>query len=174
MAFGIDDALTAATTGLKCVETLVEILRRYRSVKTDYDLEKLLGEVRNTALSRINDADLALAQFERTLIERGVDLEMRLSDVISRTSIWHPFEQHRLNQIQKRFNEFSDSVYCAIGDIATLARCRGQTEDLGLAVVQSAGAKHAFQEKLLRARSLKEQIGLLRSQLVQQKVQLSR
>jgi hypothetical protein len=174
MAFGIDDALTAATAGLKFTETLVDLVKRYRGVKPDHDLEELLGEVRNTALSRINDADLALTQFERTLVERGVDLRMRMSDVISHTTHWRPFEQYRVGQIHKRFNEFADSVYCAIGDIAALARCRGQTEDLGLAVVQSTRAKHAFQEKLLNAGSLKEQIELLRSQLLQQKVELSR
>jgi hypothetical protein len=174
MAFGMDDALTAATAGLKLTETLVEIIKRHRHVTPDSDLEKLLGEVRNTAISRINDADLALTQFKRMLVERHIDLGMRLQDVISKTSMWHPFEQHRLNQIQRRFNEFSDSIYSAIGDVAALARCRGKIEDLGIAVVESAKAKHAFQERLLSAGSLEEQIELLRNQLIQHKADLDR
>ena len=36
------------------------IVKRYRNARTDYDLKKLLGQVINTAISRISDPDLAL------------------------------------------------------------------------------------------------------------------
>lgn len=174
MAFGIDDALTAATAGLKITETLVEIIKKHRGRKNEPDFERLLVEVKSTALSRITDADLALTQFERTLVEKDVNINRRLSDVIRNVSIWRPFEQHRLTQVQRRFNEFADNVYLAIGDIAALARCRGQTTDLGIAVVESIEAKHEFQRGLLSAHSLQEQITLLRNKLAQLKVELSR
>jgi hypothetical protein len=56
MAFGIDDALTAATAGLKITETLVEIIKKHRGRRNEPDFERLLAEVKNTALSRVNDA----------------------------------------------------------------------------------------------------------------------
>ena len=172
MAFGIDDALTTAATAINLTNTLIETFKRYRKSEKDPDLERLLEEVRVTALARINDADLALAQFERTLVERKIDLEKRLADVIAATPFWRPFEQFRLNQMRKQFNNFSDSVYSAIDDIAALLRCRERTQDMGAAVVESTKAKHDLHVKLLHASSVKEAIELLRVQLAQHKAAL--
>jgi hypothetical protein len=42
-----------------------------------------LTSVRVTALQRLDDADLVLAQLERTLKEKGVDLDKALDEVIN-------------------------------------------------------------------------------------------
>src|SRR5437764_3439813 len=107
MAFGIDDALSAAVGGIKLTDTIVEIVKRYRKADKDPDLELLIEEIRLTALRRIDDADLALAQFERTLIDAKVSIDKRLQDVIAETPFWRPFQQHRLSQFHKQFNYFS-------------------------------------------------------------------
>jgi hypothetical protein len=98
MAFGIDDALSAATGGIKLTDTIVEIVKRYRKTDKDPDLELLVEEIRLTALRRIDEADLALAQFERTLIDAKVNIDKRLQDVIAETPFWRPFQQHRPSQ----------------------------------------------------------------------------
>jgi hypothetical protein len=125
------------------------------------------------ALARINEADLALAQFERTLVERKIDLTKRLTDVIAETPFWRPFEQFRLGQIRRRFNSFSDSVYSAIDYIAALLRCRQETQEMGAAVVDSTKVKHDLHARMLNAGSLKEAIELLRAQLARHKGALS-
>jgi len=173
MAFGIDDALMTAAAGISLTETIVETIKKYRREKKDIDIERLIEEVRVTALGRIDDADLALVQFERMLIEKKVDTHKRLSDVISDTPFWHPFEQHRLSQIQKRFNEFSDRIYSAGDDIAALVRCRDQTGAMGIAIVQSTKAKHELHFRLLSAHSLDEAIQLLRQKLAEHKAALT-
>jgi len=174
MAFGIDDALSLATGGIKITETVVETINRYRKSKLDYDLELLLEEVRVTALRRIDEADLALTQFERTIVEKKVDIDQRLRDVIAKTPFWQPFEQHRLSQIQKQFNQFSDRIYGAVDDIAALVRCRQETGEMGAAIVASAEMKHDLHAKVLGAKSLREAIELLRAQLKRHKAALTR
>jgi hypothetical protein len=172
MAFGIDDALAAAAAGIDLTNTLVETIKRYRGKQKDPDLEMLLEEVRLTALRRIDEADVALAKFERMLVDTKVDLNKRITDVIADTPFWRPFEQHRLNQIHKNLNAFSDSVYSAGDDIAALLRCRGKTEEMGAAIVESAKHKHALHEGLLYAKSLKSAIDILREELVRHKAAL--
>src|SRR5215472_15396433 len=99
------------------------------------------------------------------LFDRNINIDRRLSEVIAETPFWKPFEQRQLSQIRKRFNEFSDSIYSAGDDIAALARCREQTEDMGISVVQSVREKHELHAKLINANSLSEAVGLLREQL---------
>jgi hypothetical protein len=173
MAFGIDDAITIAIGGIKLTETIVEIIKRYRHTKDDIDLGLLIKEIQMTALKRIDDADLALYQFERMLVERGVDIRQPLPDIINATPFWRPFEQHRLSQILKRFHQFSDSIASSIEDIAALVRCAGKTQEMGEAVVTSTKIKDELQAKLLSASSLKEAIDLLRKTLGEQKLALS-
>lgn len=172
MAFGIDDALEAAAAAIKITETLVETLKRYQNNKEDYDLKRLLEEVRLTVLSRIDDADLMLSQFERTLVERNIDIKRSLNEVIAATPFWKPFEQYRLRSTRRSFNNFSDSVYSAIDDIAALLRCRERTKEMGAAVVASSSIKHDLHEKILNASSLREAIALLRAQLARHKIEL--
>src|SRR5215831_9939907 len=99
MAFGIDDALMTAAAGISLTDTVVKTIEGYKRAHQTKDLELLLEEVRVTALRRIDEADLALTQFERMLVQKNVDIDKRLSDVVAATPFWHPFEQHRLNQI---------------------------------------------------------------------------
>ena len=172
MAFGIDDALAAAAAGIDLTNTIVETIKRYRGKEKDPDLEMLIEEVRLTALKRIDEADAALAKFERMLVETKVDLNKHITDVIAETPFWRPFEQHRLSQIRKGFNAFSDSVYSAGDDIAALLRCRGKTEGMGAAIVESAKHKHALHEHLLYAKSMKQAIDILREELVRHKAAL--
>jgi hypothetical protein len=169
MAFGIDDALGAAAAGIELANTIVETIQRNRGKGKDPDLELLIEEIRLTALTRIDDADRALVKFERMLVDTKVNIDKRITDVIAATPFWRPFEQHRLNQIHKNLNAFSDSLYSAGDDIAALLRCRGQSDSMGAAIVESAKQKHALQEGLLFAPSLRRQIQILREELVRQK-----
>jgi hypothetical protein len=172
MAFGIDDALTTAAAGISLTDTIVDIVKRYSRKEVDPDFEVLLEEVRVGALKKIEDADLALIQFERMLLDKHINVDQRLSDVIAATPFWHPVEQRQLGQIRKRFNEFADSIYSAGDDIAALARCRGETEDMGKSVVETIRAKHELHARLLSAKSLKDAINLLREQLGRYKASL--
>src|SRR5437016_6379192 len=120
MAFGIDDVLMTAAAGISLTDTVVRTIEAYRTKGIPLDIELLIEEVRITALQRIDEADEALNQLERTLSERGVDPNMTLLDTISATSIWHPFESHRLKRIRRSFNALADAAYGAVDDIASL------------------------------------------------------
>jgi hypothetical protein len=169
MAFGIDDTLMAAAAAISLTDTLVQTVKAYRKKGVQLDIERLIEEVRVTALQRLDEADLALAQFERTLKEKGIDLDRTLEDVINTTPWWHPFEQHRLKRIRWSFNALADATYGASDDIAALVKCREQTREMGIAVVESAKAKHDLYSRLLNAKSVTEKIDLLRNELVRQK-----
>lgn len=173
MAFGIDDALAAAAAGISLTDTVVQTVKRYRKEGADYDLEILLEEVRLTALRRIDDADEALAQFERMLSEKGVHTDMSLMDIIADVPFWNPVEQFRLKKLRKRFNDFADSIYSACDDVAALARCRDRVRPMGEAIVESAHTKHQLHRALLDSKSLKESIDLLRARLNSQKEALT-
>jgi len=173
MAFGIDDALLTAAAGISLVDTCVQTIKAYRKKGAPLDIERLIEEVRITALERIDDADLALAQLERTLVERGVNIELSLQQAITAASPWHPFEAHRLKRIRRSFNALADAAYSATDDIASLVRCRDQTSAMGKAVADSARTKHELHAKLLAARSVKEAIALLRAELTAHKKALN-
>lgn len=173
MAFGIDDALATAAAGISLADTVVEIIKRHRKKKLDTDFEILLEEVRVTAIKRIDEADLALSQFERMLLDRKVDINRSLSDVIAETPFWNAMEQYKLGQIRRSFNEFADSIYSAGDDIAALVRCRHDTKDMGMSVVESTREKHRLHMELLNAKSLKQAIQLLRAQLAKYKTTLT-
>jgi hypothetical protein len=96
MAFGIDDALAAAAAGISLTDTCVQTIKKYQKQGNSLDIERLIEEVRITALQRIDEADVALAQLERTLVEKGVRMDRTLQEAISETSFWEPFEAHRL------------------------------------------------------------------------------
>lgn len=171
MAFGIDDAMMAAAAGISLTDTCVQTIKKYRKKDINLDIELLIEEVRVTALQRIDEADLALAQLERTLEEKKVT-DMTLQEAISRTPFWRPFEAHRLKRIRSSFNALSDAIYSAIDDIASLVRCRDQTSEMGAAVVDSAKTKHELQARLLGAKSVKDAISLLRAELKRNKESL--
>jgi len=143
MAFGIDDVLMTAAAAINLTDTCVQTIKAYRKKGIDLDIERLIEEVRITALERIDEADKALAQFERTLVEKDVNLDNTLQQAISATSFWHPFEAHRLKRFRRSFNTLADAIYSATDDIASLVRCRDQTSPMGVAVVASAKRKHA-------------------------------
>jgi len=169
MAFGIDDALMTAAAGISLTDTIVETIKKYRAKKIDYDFEQLIGEVKVSMLKRIDDADFALMQFERMLVDRGVDLNMSLADVIAKTSFWKPWEQRRLAQIRETLNNFSNTVYASGDDIAALARCKDQIREMGMSIVQTINSKHQLHQNLLNAKSLKEAIEILRNRLADYK-----
>ena len=169
MAFGIDDALTTAAAGISLADTVVQTVKAYRKKGVHLDIERLIEEVRITALQRLDEADLALTQLERTLVEKGVNLDMTLQQAIASTSWWRPDEAHRLKRIRRSFNTLADATYSAADDIASLVRCRDQTKEMGIAVVDSAKAKHELNSRLLNAKSVKAAIDLLRNELVRHK-----
>ena len=169
MAFGIDDALATAAAGISLTDTVVKTVKAYRKRGLEIDIEQLIEEVRITALQRIDEADSALTQFERTLMEKDVDLNQSLQELISSTPIWRPFEEHRLKRFRRSFNALADATYNATDDIAALLRCRDQTGDMGIAVVESAKHKHELHAQLLEARTFKDSINLLRSALLRHK-----
>jgi len=169
MAFGIDDAFMAAAAGISLTDTCVKTIQAYRKKGVALDIERLIEEVRITALQRIDDADMALVQLERTLGEREVDLGRTLQDTIAETPFWRPFESHRLKRIRASFNALADAAYGAADDIASLVRCRDQVSPMGAAIVDSGRAKHELHARLLSAVSVKEAIDLLRLELKRQK-----
>ncbi len=169
MAFGIDDALMTAAAGISLTDTVVQTVKRYRKKSGQLDIERLIEEVRITALERLDAADRALVQLERTLHEKGIKLDMTLQDVINSTPFWQPFEQHKLKRIRDNFNALADATYGASDDIAALVRCKDQTREMGNAVVESAKSKHELHSKLLNAKSVKEAIDTLRAELVRHK-----
>ncbi len=172
MAFGIDDALTTAAAGIGLADTVVQTIKAYRKKGVHLDIERLIEEVRITALQRLDEADLALTQLERTLVEKGLDLKMTLQQAIAATPWWRPDEAHRLKRIRQSFNALADATYSATDDIASLVRCRDQTKEMGIAVVDSAKAKHELNSRLLSATSVKAAIDLLRVELVRHKTAL--
>lgn len=172
MALGIDDALAAAAAGISLTDTIVKTVQSYRKKGAHLDIELLIEEVRVTALQRIDEADRALTQFERMLIEKDVDLDKTLQEAINSTPWWRPAESHRLKRIRRSFNMLADAAYDASDDVAALLRCRDQTGDMGIAVVESATMKHELGAQLLDAGSVKNAIELLRARLLQHKVLL--
>jgi hypothetical protein len=172
MAFGIDDVLSAAAAGINLTDQVVRIVKAYSKEKKPLDIELLIEEVRITALRRIDEADFALVQLERTLIERDVNLEKSLQEIIQETSFWKPFETFRLNRIRNAFNMLSDAAYNAVDDVASLVRCLDQTEDMGEEVATSAHFKHDFNQRLISSSSIRNSISLLRAELVRQKSSL--
>lgn len=173
MALGIDDALMTAASSISLADTLMDVIKKYRREKKDLDIEMLIEEVRITALKRIDDADLALVRFQRTIIDRGINIDKTISDVVKDTTFWRPFEQYRLTQLQKNFNSLSDSIYSAADDIAALVRCRDYTGPMSEAVVESISRKGEFVRAVINAPSLKEAIELLRAQLESYKKSLT-
>ena len=165
MAFGIDDVLTTAAAGISLTDTVVKTIKDHRKKGLDLDIERLIEQVRITALERIDDADRALSHFERLLGEKGVDPKKTLQDAISSTHWWRPDESHRLKQIRRSFNALADATYDACDDIAALLRCRQQTDGMGAAIVDSAKAKHELHSRLLNAKSVKDSIDILRAEL---------
>ncbi len=147
----------------------IETVKRYRKKGGQLDIELLIEEVRVTALERLDAADRALAQLERTLHDKRIDPNMTLQDVIKSTPFWQPFEQHKLKRIRESFNALADATYSASDDIAALVRCKDQTKEMGIAIVDSAKSKHDLHSKLLNAKSVKEAIDTLRSELVRHK-----
>jgi|ERR1035437_4050339 hypothetical protein len=172
MAFGIDDALAAAAAGISLTDTVVKTAKAYRKKGVDLDIERLIDEVRITALQRIDEADLALTQLERTLVEKGVKPEMTLQQAIAATPWWRADEAHRLKRIRRSFNALADATYSASDDIAALVRCRNQTSEMGAAVVDSAKAKHELNSRLLNAPTVKAAIDMLRGELLKHKLAL--
>ena len=161
MAFGIDDALMAAAAGISLTDTVVQTVQRYRKKGGQLDIELLIEEVRVTALERLNAADDALAQLEQTLSDKGIDPNKTLQEVIHSTPFWKPFEQHKLKRIRESFNALANATYSATDDIAALVRCRDQTQEMGIAIVDSAKSKHDLLSHLLNAKSVKEAINTL-------------
>ena len=60
MAFGIDDALMTAAASINLTDTCVQTIKAYRKKDINLDIERLIEEVRVTALQRIDEADLSL------------------------------------------------------------------------------------------------------------------
>ncbi|MGP1281459.1 MAG: hypothetical protein ACTS1X_00660 [Parasphingopyxis sp.] len=172
MAFGIDDALTAATVGIKLTDTVVRTIKRYRKQGQDIDIELLIEEVRTTALQKIEEADHALFEFESMLKRRNLNLELPMNDVVLQARWWNPVEQIQLKNIRAKFNAFSASVYDATDDIAALLRCRDQTTEMGVSVVESVEAKHELSRALLDSPSVQHSINLLREKLKEHKIAL--
>lgn len=169
MAFGIDDALSAAAAGINLADTVVQTVKAYRKKGLHIDIERLIEEVRVTALQRLDDADMALVQLERTLAEKNVDLNSTLQEAITATPWWRPDEAFRLKRIRSSLNALADATYSGVDDIASLVRCREQTRPMGSAVVDSAKSKHDLNAKLLAAPSVKAAIELLRQELLRHK-----
>src|SRR5436190_23078710 len=100
MAFGIDDVLNSAAAGIALTDTVVKTIKAYRKKGVPLDIERLIEEVRVTALQRLDEADMALVQLERTLVEKKVNLNSTLQEAIAATPWWRPDEAFRLKRIR--------------------------------------------------------------------------
>lgn len=165
MAFGIDDALTAAVGGVKLVDTITRIIKRYQKEKKDVDLGLLIEEIRVEALRRIEHADLSLMQLERMVRENGVDTDMPLGAIIEKCPFWRPFQSIRLKRIHKSFESLSDNIYSATDDIAALVRCNRTEQQMGIATIESYKAKNELIERLKETSSFSGQVKILRDEL---------
>ena len=172
MAFLVDDLLATAAAGINLSDTLVRVVRNNSRVKGPGEIEALLTEVRIEAVSRIDDAHSALNRFEQLLIEKGVDLDRGLNEIIAETPFWNVPENYKLNRAKKSLDSFADSTFRAFNDIAALVRCLGVTEPTGRAAVESAGVKHDFNRAFVLSETVGEKIGLLRRQLDVQREEL--
>ena len=172
MAFGIDDALQAAAAGISLTDTVVKTVKSYQKKNTLPDMERLIDEVRIAALEKIDEADRALVQMQRTLQEKKIDTSKTLLEVINATPWWRPDEEYRLRRIRQSFNALSDATYDATDDISALARCLNQTREMGVAIGDSARAKCELNSRLLGAKSVDAAIEILRAELTRHKLAL--
>jgi hypothetical protein len=174
MAIGIDDVLTLAKSALGPLGTIVETINAIKRKNPDKDIEQLIREAETSLVRRLAEAELALAQFERTLVEKGVNLDKPLGQVIAETAWWEPFEAYRMKNIRGEFHSLEDTAYNSVDDVAALLRCKGKTALMGEAVVQTAEAKHKFHKSMLEAPSVKAAIEILRKQFAEQRAALLR
>jgi hypothetical protein len=172
MAFGIDDTLMAAAASISLTDTMVSVIKKYKSDKVDLDIETLIEQVRCETIRRLNVADAALASFEKLLHEQDVDMGKPLIDVIRDTPFWNWSQRSTLKKVDRQISELHRSVYDAADDVAALVYCKDRTGSFGRAVVESAPRKHKFQERFLASKSLGEKINVLRSELKNLKASL--
>jgi len=107
------------------------------------------------------------------LSNKGIDPNKSLQEVIRSTPFWQPFEQHKLKRIRESFNALAHATYSATDDIAALVRCREKTQEMGIAIVDSAKSKHELLAHFLNANSVKEAINTLRDELLRHKSALN-
>jgi hypothetical protein len=163
MAFGIDDVLMAAASAISLGDTLVKVVKA--NSQKPGQIYALLAEVRVEAAKRLKDAQEALNQFERTLVEREINLDSRLADVVRRTPFFRPFEAYRLHCAKKALDQMGDCLFRSADDILALLRCSGDVGDAGQAIAQSAEVKNEFHRQFTHAGSVREQIDLVRARL---------
>ena len=172
MTPGIGEALSIATGTVKAAETLTTIVKRYQQQKGNAELAALLQAIRQTAVTRVEEADQALTQFERTLKDRGVDTSTSLAEAIDKTPFWQPVEIYQLKQLKKRFDASTDSIGSSIDDIDALVRCQDNTSDMRQALIESLKAKREFEQRMLNSASIKESIEILREEIRKQRLSL--
>jgi len=172
MAFGLDDAFSAATGAIKLADTIAQITERYRKEGKDLEIEKLLAETRTQTIEKLDGADRALLAIEQMLRDRKISFDQHIIDVIEKTSPWRVVERARLKKAQNFLNEMQRSLYSAIDDVAALAQCRDNERPFGEGVAMSSKDKLAFHEKIVVAKSIGESFELLRSQIAALKKRL--
>jgi hypothetical protein len=172
MTIGVDQAVTLAVGTVQAADTLSKIVKRYEKKKGNSELAALLVAVKQTAMARIDEADQALTQLERTLRDKHIDMSKPLSESIENIPFWRPFESYQLSQLKKRFDASTDSISSSIDDIAALARCNEDTDDIQNAALESLRAKRDFDQKMLNSKSIAESIDLLRQEITKQKISL--
>lgn len=163
MAFGIDDVLMAAAAAISLGDTLVKVVRS-NSYKPG-EMHALLSEVRTEAIKRIDEAHVALNQFEATLRDKGINLKLSLSEVISQTPFWRPFESYRLSRAKKSLDYMGNTLFRSSEDVTALVRCMNDISETRSAVVESSYDKHNFQQQFMGAPSVGEKISLARQKL---------
>jgi hypothetical protein len=163
MAFGIDDVLTTATTAINLGDTLVKVMKG--NFHGHAEMRSLISEVREELYTRLEEAHVALNRFERTLVDRNVDLSLSLQDVIAQTPFWRPFESYRIGRCKRALDNMADTIFRSTEDITSLARCLSDTDSAGRAIVDSASTRNEFQRKFISANSVQEKIDLVRDQL---------
>jgi hypothetical protein len=172
MPYGIAELLSIATGTVKAADTLTTIVKRYQKKQSNSELAALLQAVKQTAVTRVEEADQALTQFERALKDKGIDMSTSLAEAIDKTPLWRPFEIYQLRQLKKRFDASTDSIGSSIDDIDALVRCQENTSDMRQALVESLKAKREFEQRMLNSSSIKESIEILREEIEKQRLSL--
>jgi len=162
MAFGIDDFLGGAAAAINLTDTLVRTVKNNKGKPGE--VGKLINEVRMEAIQRIDEAHEALNQFERLMNETG-NLDFPLEEAVKNTPFWRPVESYRLWRAKRSLNAMADSVFKSSEDVNSLVRCMQDTDDTGLAIADSASAKHEFNRGFLDAKTVRQKTRLIREQL---------
>jgi hypothetical protein len=170
--YGVLELLSAATATATAADGLAKVAERYRK-RQNTEIEALLSSIRTEAIARINEADIALEELDQALNQSSVDLSKPLTTAIRENRSWSPASWFYLRHLRWRLEGLTRSIGNSIDDIAALARCQGDTDDLMEAEIASFDAARTFRQSITSSTSVAQAIALLRAELRNQRAALT-